>query len=272
MSNRLLALMTYVLFQSSSATMTRTTAAAGGSSTSGASISQTAFASVKYSDGDKQTERDKLDEQFKSRESTLLFVQEDGNVEDRSRTTGVVGRNQTGSEVESAVSTDLSGKDTEDGGARGAPFSPPTTSNRVSSQWAVVGSSITLRAEATGGNPPPRFQWRRNGIDVKGENAFLLSIDDVQPEDAGTYTCLIFNEAGETEWEEAVLHIGTPPVVEDQWQTYRLIPGAKLTIRALNARGMPSPSFQWRHNGVDIPGATSNALSISSASEADDGT
>ena len=201
-------------------------------------------------------ESSSLESPSSSSSSSAITMAEDGSLEAAPPVTG----------NETSTSTPTSAEPAR------TPLSPPTTSNRVSSQWAVVGSSITFRAEATGGNPPPRFQWRRNGIDVEGENDFLLSIDDVQPEDAGTYTCLIFNEAGGTEWEEAVLHIGTPPVVEDQWQTYRLVPGAKLTIRALNARGMPLPSFQWRHNGVDVPGATSSAFTVSSASQADDGT
>lgn len=47
--------------------------------------------------------------------------------------------------------------------------------------------------------------------------------------------------------------------------------GASVSL-SVTASGTPEPTYQWRKNGVDIPGATNSTLTIASAQTADSGT
>lgn len=59
--------------------------------------------------------------------------------------------------------------------------------------------------------------------------------------------------------------------MESQFQTQRLGRGEMLVILA-TARGTPLPEYQWRRNGVPIPGANRPMLVKHSVTEADVGT
>lgn len=67
------------------------------------------------------------------------------------------------------------------------------------------------------------------------------------------------------------MRISEPPVVESQLQTQRLARGEMLAIIA-TASGVPPPEYQWRRNGVPIPGADRPMLVRHSVTEADMGT
>lgn len=70
---------------------------------------------------------------------------------------------------------------------------------------------------------------------------------------------------------QATVRISEPPSVENQLQTQRLARGEMLAIVA-TASGVPQPQYQWRRNGVPIPGATRPMLVRHSVTEADMGT
>ena len=62
----------------------------------------------------------------------------------------------------------------------------------------------------------------------------------------------------------------TAPVITVQPITQTVTEGASVTLIA-NASGSPSPTWQWKKNGVDISGATSRSLAFASVAEADEG-
>lgn len=70
---------------------------------------------------------------------------------------------------------------------------------------------------------------------------------------------------------QTVVRISEPPSVESQLQTQRLARGEMLAIVA-TASGVPKPEYQWRRNGVAIPGANRPMLVRHSVTEADMGT
>ena len=57
------------------------------------------------------------------------------------------------------------------------------------------------------GLPTPKYQWRRNGIDVPGANLVFYAKNNVTVHDSWTYTCKIYNIAGSIIWEEIVVII-----------------------------------------------------------------
>lgn len=70
---------------------------------------------------------------------------------------------------------------------------------------------------------------------------------------------------------QATVRISEPPSVECQLQTQRLARGEMLAIVA-TASGIPQPHYQWRRNGVPIPGANRPMLVRHSVTEEDMGT
>ncbi len=61
-----------------------------------------------------------------------------------------------------------------------------------------------------------------------------------------------------------------PPVITNQPAPQRLLPGAGFTI-SVGACGAPLPSYQWRRNGVEIPGATNASYTVTNALVSDSG-
>lgn len=70
---------------------------------------------------------------------------------------------------------------------------------------------------------------------------------------------------------QATVRVSKPPSVESQLQTQRLARGEMLAIVA-TASGVPQPQYQWRRNGVPIPGANRPMLVRHSVTEEDMGT
>lgn len=83
----------------------------------------------------------------------------------------------------------------------------PTIIEKLKEMKVDMGNKATFKVVAKG-NPNPEVDWLKGDkpIEDKGrfvikddeENSvFQLIIEDVQPEDAGVYNCVVFNEVGE---------------------------------------------------------------------------
>ncbi|MDX2148659.1 MAG: immunoglobulin domain-containing protein [Planctomycetota bacterium] len=77
------------------------------------------------------------------------------------------------------------------------------------------GQIARFRVDA-GGNPPLRYQWRRNGVPltngvrVSGATTAELVIDGVEPLDAGTYSCVVTNDCAARASFGALLSVSCP--------------------------------------------------------------
>jgi hypothetical protein len=91
-------------------------------------------------------------------------------------------------------------------GAATAPF----FTQQPSPQSVVAGGNVTFTVTA-GGSPPPTFQWRRNSTNIAGATNASLTLSNVQPSDAGDYSVVIANSAGNLPSNNAALVV-TPPV------------------------------------------------------------
>src|SRR5690606_11346382 len=56
-------------------------------------------------------------------------------------------------------------------------------------------SDLTLNVNASGTAPIP-YQWRKDGVAIPGANSEHLIITQASSTDAGTYDCIVSNEAG----------------------------------------------------------------------------
>lgn len=71
-------------------------------------------------------------------------------------------------------------------------------------------------------------------------------------------------------WLDQVLFVGTPPGISSQPSSQIVAQGQKASF-LVGTTGSPPFSFQWRKNGVNIPGATAGTYSINSAQVANSG-
>ncbi|XP_053962910.1 obscurin isoform X2 [Anastrepha ludens] len=142
-------------------------------------------------------------------------------------------------------------------GAQQPSFVKPLGDVKVS-----VGEPLKLEAQVVG-FPAPEIKWLKNGIALRPSNSinFInnpngligLSIDEVQPQDAGLYKCLIVNKEGEMEGSSMVTVV--PKEKEPEFITEihdtNCIEGFPVKMQ-IKVAANPPPSVKWFHNGQEI--------------------
>ncbi len=141
-----------------------------------------------------------------------------------------------------------------------------------SDQTAAEGQWAQFLVEVTAGSRPWFFQWKKDGIDIPGAIQRIYELTDLKLSDAGRYSVVVRNEAGSITSREATLAVspaerptfgGTDTLVE-------IYLGGERSFY-VSAGGTSPISYQWRKDGVDIPGATSQWYGFPSATAQDAG-
>src|SRR6185436_5878402 len=73
--------------------------------------------------------------------------------------------------------------------------SAPSIITQPQSQTTLAGQSVVFTVAANGPGPL-NYQWRFNGSDLAGATTSTLALNPVRPSDAGTYSAVVFNNAG----------------------------------------------------------------------------
>ncbi len=84
--------------------------------------------------------------------------------------------------------------------------SPPNISAQPRSQTVTAGSDVSCSVEARS-TTALSYQWRFNGQNLAGKTNAVLTLDNVQPSQAGNYDVLVTNCAGSTRSEVATLTV-----------------------------------------------------------------
>lgn len=137
------------------------------------------------------------------------------------------------------------------------------------SQSACEGTLVSLSVAATG-TAPVTYQWRRNGIDIPGATGAALNIDPVLLTDAGDYDVVVTDACGQDISVLATVTVEAGPSITTQPQPQSVCDGGSATLTVV-AGGEPPLTYQWRKNGIDIPGATSDSLTFNPAAPGDAG-
>ncbi len=144
----------------------------------------------------------------------------------------------------------------------------PALEHRMQDQQLFPGETAVFSAAPTG-QSPLAFQWQFNGADLPGATNSTLVLSNLQLHDSGAYRVIVTNSLGAIT-AEATLTVLEPVTITVQPVSQTLAPGNTLAL-TVSATGNPSPIYQWRLNGVNIPGAVFPALTITNAQPADGG-
>ena len=118
---------------------------------------------------------------------------------------------------------------------------PPQITTQPQSQTVSAGETVVLEVKATG-SEPLSFQWFHNGQAGSVGTLSTLQLSEVTEGDAGEYTVIVSNEAGQVESQPAVLTVRQRP--SDGPFALRHLPSDYLGGSPLNVRIEVSPPNQ----------------------------
>ncbi len=116
------------------------------------------------------------------------------------------------------------------------------------------------------------YQWKRGGTNIPGATAASYTLASTALTDTGaSFTVAVSNVAGTVTSSAAVLTVvAIPPSITAQPQPQSVFDGNTATF-AVVASGTAPLAFQWRRNGVNIPGANAATYTTPVVHVADSG-
>ena len=148
-------------------------------------------------------------------------------------------------------------------------LNPPVVSGQPENQTVTSGGSALFSVTATG-TAPLSYQWRLNGVALRGATNATLNLNNVQSSSAGEYTVVVRNPAGFTFSQPARLSLNQALAILAQPQSRAVPIGGSATFSVF-AVGTGPLSYQWRFNGVNISGANAASFAITDAQVTDSG-
>jgi hypothetical protein len=148
--------------------------------------------------------------------------------------------------------------------------STPSITTQPQSLTVTNGDPASFTVVANG-SPTPTYQWRKNGATLNGGTLATYSIAAATTNNAGGYDVVVSNSSGSvTSSPPATLTVLVPPSIMNQPQDLTVTNGdnARFTIVA---GGLPAPTYRWRKDGANIPGATSASYTITGVTTNDAG-
>ncbi|MBN1129947.1 MAG: immunoglobulin domain-containing protein [Chitinispirillaceae bacterium] len=145
----------------------------------------------------------------------------------------------------------------------------PSITTQPESKTVDSGAAVTFTVVASG-VPAPTYQWKKDGTNIEGATSASYTITSTVPADAGSYTVAVTNSVTTVTSNPAVLTVNYAPRITTQpvSQSVRIGRSATFTVAAA---GVPAPTYQWKKDGADIPGATGAGYTIACAWVVDTG-
>ncbi|MHC5055753.1 MAG: immunoglobulin domain-containing protein [Planctomycetota bacterium] len=148
---------------------------------------------------------------------------------------------------------------------------PPTITAHPSDAIVTEPETVTFTVVASG-IVSPTYQWRKDGVDIAGATASSYTTPPTTIADEGSiFTCVVANAGGSVTSNPAVLWVNmAPPTITTQPVDQTTYENETATFTVV-AMGSAPLDYQWRRDGVDVPGATAASYVTPVATLADDG-
>lgn len=146
---------------------------------------------------------------------------------------------------------------------------PPVILAGPVNQEVFAGGKAMLSVTASG-TPVPTYQWSRNGTPIPSATGSTLTLQDLGADSAGTYTVTVTNGRGQAS-AAATLNVFVPPVITQHPAARQVVNLGESLSLAVEARSSDRPAYQWRRNGLPIPGAAGPIFSVAQATMQDGG-
>ncbi|EJW80898.1 hypothetical protein WUBG_08192, partial [Wuchereria bancrofti] len=153
---------------------------------------------------------------------------------------------------------------------------PPRILTIIDELKVIEGQGQTIRCEVSG-TPMPKVEWLKNGqpfnasIAQSSSNLHYIHFSEAQMSDAGRYTCIARNRAGEhrmtTELYVLVNFFLVPPMILEGERVVQVKEGATLILECI-ATGNPKPIIVWKRDGQLLN--TRNSRFVIASSKASD--
>lgn len=130
-------------------------------------------------------------------------------------------------------------------------------------QSLISGTGLKLSVGVVGAGPF-QYQWKKDGVAIAGANAASYTLPSVSKSQAGSYTCVVTDPQASVESRAAVVTVIAATQISAQ-PVSKIVALSGELVLSVDATGEGKLSYQWKKNGVLIPGATSSTLSLKGA-------
>jgi hypothetical protein len=128
----------------------------------------------------------------------------------------------------------------------------------------VEGDDYTFTVLANGSSPLS-YDWQKNGVSLGAPDQATLELTDVTLADAGDYKVVVTNTVDFAESTPVTLEIWSVPTVTSSPQSTLVDAGAQVVL-SVAAEGVPTPTYRWFHNGVQVPEENGATLTLDNIS------
>jgi hypothetical protein len=148
-------------------------------------------------------------------------------------------------------------------------LSAPDIMQLTDSLTLIEGESVELSVKADS-DGPLSYQWSLGGEIIEGATSPTLPLAKVVTSDAGDYTVVVSNAAGQMESGVVTVTVIQPVKIVMQQEGVSAILGDTVTLEVV-AEGTEPISYLWYHDGDLVEGGTESALHLAKVQAADSG-
>ncbi|MFA5343554.1 MAG: hypothetical protein WC381_06290, partial [Kiritimatiellia bacterium] len=135
----------------------------------------------------------------------------------------------------------------------------------------TAGYAAAFSVTATG-LAPLKYQWRRNGANIAAAtNSSYTTPATVSGDNGAAFSVVVLNSFGSVVSANATLTVNSAPPAITAQPTNLTVTGGQTAVFKVTASGMTPLAYQWRRNGVSIPGATAAAYTTPATVSGDNG-
>lgn len=107
-----------------------------------------------------------------------------------------------------------------------------------------TGDSHTFVVQVSGGSPPYSYRWRKNGINLPYTDP-VLTLENLQPSDSGTYVCFVSDQNAGASSAPAVLQVANHMSFIQQPESAIVYRGSTHIFRVIIDGGLGNLTYKW---------------------------